>query len=104
MAAPIDSDESELRAIFHDALSKSDFEGFDIAHLNNAQTTTSINQAANDQEQPIDVENGWVREDTPPLNSPFLGSYGLNVELADDPGVLDFFSLLFGDEIWYLLV
>ncbi|WAR11059.1 PGBD4-like protein [Mya arenaria] len=95
MAAPIESDdEAKLRAILTDSSSDSDFEGFKLNDLFNARTTISINQAETDLEPAIDVQNGWLREDSPPLNSPFVGITGLNIELPENSTVLDFFNLL----------
>ena len=59
-----------------------------------------LEQAASDKELRQDVEFGWSRIDTPPTCVPFTGNPGLTVGLPDDPDEIDFFNLLFDDDMW----
>ncbi|KAJ8313369.1 hypothetical protein KUTeg_009073 [Tegillarca granosa] len=64
----------------------------------------ATDQSKKDREFAADSEVGWEHEDSVPLVSPFLATSGLSVELPDDPQPIDFFKLLFKDDMWTLLI
>ena len=83
-----------------------EFEGFGPDDLfDNAELITEIDfeQSARDRECQEDVELGWSREDATPLVAPFTGNPGLQSDLPDNPEAIDFFNLLFEDQMWEIL-
>lgn len=65
-----------------------------------------MEQASNLQncDTPVDVEFGWSSVDTEPFVMPFTGESGLAEHLPDSPVALDFFNLMFNDEMWGVLI
>ncbi|XP_048775380.1 piggyBac transposable element-derived protein 4-like [Ostrea edulis] len=87
----------------------SDFEGFNLAEiqLGNRKTLAQVHMVDfvpnNDRDSPIDLEEGWSREDVAPVNSPFVGEMKLNVDM-DDFEPLTFLKLFVNDDFINLLV
>ena len=69
-----------------------------------AGDVNEIQQAPNNREFEIDVEEGWKSDSDAVINMPFLGRSQLNIELPDDPQPLDFFKLFSDGYIINLLV
>ena len=93
--------------IFWESDSDNEFEGFEPdGILNDVEIITEIalEQSASDQECPEDVEVGRSREDSTPLVAPFTGNPGLQSNIPDNPEAIDFFNILFEDEMWEILV
>ncbi len=66
--------------IFDNSDSESDFEGFKLEEViinGNVLGEVVIEQSAKDRELPIDIENDWLPEHSPPTNP-------VAVELADN--------------------
>lgn len=76
--------EAWLRKIFGYSSDEEDFDGFGINDLINVEHEIDIIQAENDREH-RDVECGWSRSDTPPMNMSFCGNPGLKCNLLEDP-------------------
>ena len=99
--------DSDIVSFFNDSTSDSEFEGFGIDDIPNEQferPTFTIDQCENDRELPVDREYGWTCQDSPPHCAPFTGKPGLNVNLPDDSKEIDFFNLMFDENMWLTFV
>ena len=60
-------------------------------------------QAASDRKLDCNRESGWGITDSPMTVMPFNEEIGLSVDMTDETSVLDYFYLLFDDDMWHFL-
>ena len=106
-----DNDHADREHEIESSDSGSDFGGFDEEEIDirrggvirNVEMNNDNYLPQNDPELPIDLENGWGKIDSPPINAPFTKDVLLNTQM-DSTEPIDFFKLFFDDDIVELLV
>lgn len=98
--------DDDLMQLLQDSGDESDFEGFgpeDISNIIEVVREIDFDQSVKDINVREDEEFGWTRYDSMPSCAPFTGTPGLNTPITENPEPIDFFNMLFKNEMWALI-